>query len=39
MHHPLQKYKKGPDFYPILSSGRQTENHPYFRLIIPDTLD
>lgn len=39
MHHPLQKYKKGPDFHPILSSGRPTENHPHFRPAIPDTLD
>ena len=39
MHHPLQKHKKGSDFHLILSLARSTENHPYFRLIIPDTLD
>lgn len=39
MHHQLQKHKKGPDFYPILSSERPTENHPHFRPAIPDTLD
>ncbi|WP_270398024.1 hypothetical protein [Ligilactobacillus ruminis] len=35
----LQKRKKESDFHPILSLARSTENHPYFRLIIPDTPD
>lgn len=39
MHSIRKKHKKGPDFYPILSSGRPTENHPHFRPPIPDTLD
>lgn len=39
MHSIRKKHKKGPDFYPIHSSGRPTENHPHFRPAIPDTLD
>lgn len=39
MHSIRKKHKKGSDFYPILSSGRPTENHPHFRPDIPDTLD